>query len=203
MLYHPLWPDLDIPHRIVQLASGGRPSNHEMMYLAEGAYNRAYLSGDWVIKTCKDYGSEGDCGTTWRSIQDEVMTLSEDWIALFSMVLAPTAVVDDSTVIQRKVSEVAYKVRDIKEDLDLCRTVDNAFYRLGLLDVHEGNWGIGEDGTLQVFDPMFDCRYPIIDDIFAKKVLAKPLKSEAMERLIVPVITLANEIYHKEMSERH
>lgn len=142
--------------------------------MGKGACSIAYRHQDapgWVLKVAQCNPTHSSlAGADWGNIIDSMLGLSPEIQALAAMMFSPTVVYSNLVVVQKKVHQVAAEFSDTAAEYPNIEPVDRFLRKvgdcLGIMDLHNHNWGINEAGDVQIFDPMLsEWRTPGIEKI--------------------------------------
>jgi hypothetical protein len=146
-------------------------------FFGSGAFSNAYTNHEYVIKSC-------------NNVIDSVEGFAEQWytenrniigaVAAARSMLVPTEWLFDCVAVQEVVPVLACDIWGDDIEDEIYQLADNfqddmeAY--MGMCDIHSYNWGIGHDGKIRIFDPMFEGQawYPeqgrVVAKAFVKKI---------------------------------
>lgn len=134
------------------IASGKRVKGHDAK--ASGSFSTAYMKGFLAVKGVEVWEDPADTPVdnylTWLTTVQNAMS-KPYFRQIANKYIAPCTILNKTVIVQDRVVVTA---ADVNVSSDLAMAVEHLGLELGILDMHEENWGFDVHGQIKMFDMM-------------------------------------------------
>jgi hypothetical protein len=147
-----------MPQHVLEEAAkiaDGNPRRENL--IGKGLYTAAYKVDDYVIKTAhcdeKYWSTDNSPSGQYHRYQDAIRKHSAYVRKIANAVIIPTVVLFDDVVVQ---PAITIAKDDVRVGLALEHLMVRMGDALGVVDIHDENWGLTKRGQVAIFDYMPD-----------------------------------------------
>lgn len=134
------------------IASGKRVKGHDAK--ASGSFSTAYMKGFLAVKGVEVWEDPADTPVdnylTWLTIVQNAMS-KPYFRQIANKYIAPCTILNKTVIVQNRVVATA---AELNVSTKLASAVELLGLELGILDMHEENWGFDVHGQIKMFDMM-------------------------------------------------